>query len=129
MADDYTEAARAVEAELVGRWGEGRIHPTRARIEALMDVLGSPQRAYRSIHLTGTNGKTSTARMVDSLLEGFGLRTGRFTSPHLSRINERIVIDGEPISDQTFVEAYAEIAPYLDLVDKQFEDASNGELA
>jgi dihydrofolate synthase/folylpolyglutamate synthase len=114
MADDYAEPARAVEAALVGRWGEGRIHPTRARIEALMDVLGEPQRAYRAIHLTGTNGKTSTARMVDELLRGFGLRTGRFTSPHLTRINERIVVDGEPISD---------------LIDKQFADPSNGELA
>ena len=121
-------AARAVEAALVGRWGEGRIHPTRARIEALMDVLGEPQRAYRSIHLTGTNGKTSTARMIDELLRAFGLRTGRYTSPHLTRINERIVVDGEPISDRTLVEAYAEIAPFVDLVDKQFEDPSNGEL-
>src|SRR6201992_3170691 len=99
MADEFAEAARAVEAALVGRWGEGRIHPTRARIEALMDVLGEPQRAYRAIHLTGTNGKTSAARMVDELLRGFGLRTGRFTSPHLTRINERIVVDGEPVRD------------------------------
>jgi dihydrofolate synthase / folylpolyglutamate synthase len=129
MADDYAAQARAVEAALVGRWGEGRIHPTRARIEALMDVLGEPQRAYRAIHLTGTNGKTSTARMVDELLRAFGLRTGRFTSPHLTHINERIVVDGEPISDRTLVEAYAEIAPFLDLVDKQFDDPSKGELA
>jgi dihydrofolate synthase/folylpolyglutamate synthase len=119
MADDYAAQARAVEAALVGRWGEGRIHPTRARIEALMDVLGEPQRAYRAIHLTGTNGKTSTARMVDELLRGFGLRTGRFTSPHLSDITERIVIDGERVSPRTFVEGYRELAPYLDLVDGQ----------
>ncbi len=122
------ERARAVEAAVIARWGEGRIQPTKARIEALMDVLGEPQRAYRSIHLTGTNGKTSTARMVDELLRAFGLRTGRYTSPHLTRINERIVVDGEPISDRTLVEAYAEIAPFIDLVDKQFEDPSNGEL-
>jgi dihydrofolate synthase/folylpolyglutamate synthase len=129
VADEYREQARAIEADLLGRWGEGRIQPTRARIEALMDVLGEPQKAYRAIHLTGTNGKTSTARMVDELLRAFGLRTGRFTSPHLNRINERIVIDGEPISDRTFVEAYLEIAPYLDLVDQQFEGPENGELA
>ena len=66
------------------------MHPTRERIEALLDLLGHPQRSYRAIHLTGTNGKTSTARMIDELLRGFGLRTGRFTSPHLSRITERI---------------------------------------
>ncbi len=129
MADNYADLAGDVEAQIVARWGEGRIHPTKAHIEALMDMLGQPQRAYRAIHLTGTNGKTSTSRMVDELLRGFGLRTGRFTSPHLTRITERIVVDGEPISDRTFVEAYNDIAPYLDLVDKQFSDPSNGELA
>jgi dihydrofolate synthase/folylpolyglutamate synthase len=121
-AERYAVLARQAEAEIVGRWGEGRIHPTRERIEALMDVLGQPQRAYRTIHLTGTNGKTSTARMLDELLRAFGIRTGRFTSPHLSKITERIVVDGEPVSDRVFVEAYTELAPYLDLVDDQFTD-------
>jgi dihydrofolate synthase/folylpolyglutamate synthase len=128
-ADRYAALARQSTDDVIGRWGEGRIHPTRARIEALLNLLGDPQRAYRSIHLTGTNGKTSTARMVDELLRGFGLRTGRFTSPHLSRINERIVVDGEPISDRTFVDAYQALVPYVDLVDKQFDDDSAGELA
>ena len=94
----YAALLRQVEAEITSRWGEGRMHPTRERIEALLDLLGQPQRTYRSIHLTGTNGKTSTARMVDELLRGFGLRTGRFTSPHLSDITERIVLDGEPVT-------------------------------
>jgi dihydrofolate synthase/folylpolyglutamate synthase len=97
------------------------MHPTTERIAALLDLLGQPQRAYRSIHLTGTNGKTSTARMIDELLRGFGLRTGRFTSPHLTAITERIVVDGQPVSDRTFVEGYREIAPYVDLVDGQFD--------
>jgi dihydrofolate synthase/folylpolyglutamate synthase len=97
------------------------MNPTKERIEALVDLLGQPQRAYRSIHLTGTNGKTSTARMVDDLLRGQGLRTGRFTSPHLAHITERIVVDGEPVSPRTFVEAYRELVPYLDLVDGQFD--------
>ncbi len=119
-ADRYATLLPQVESELVARWGEGRIHPTRERIEALVDVLGQPQRAYRTIHLTGTNGKTSTARMIDELLRAFGLRSGRFTSPHLSKINERIVVDGEPISDRVFVDAYTELAPYLELVDDQF---------
>ena len=66
-----------------------------SRIEALLDLLGSPQRAYPAIHLTGTNGKTSTARMIDSLLRAHGLRTGRYTSPHLETVRERISIDGE----------------------------------
>ena len=113
-----------VEAEITGRWGEGRDEPDhRAHRRRCVDLLGEPQRAYRSIHLTGTNGKTTTARMIDELLRGFGLRTGRFTSPHLTRITERIVIDGEPVSAERFVEGYRELAPYLDLVDgQQFDD-------
>ncbi len=106
-----------VEARLLARWGESKIGPSRHRIDRLMDVLGQPQRSYRAIHLTGTNGKTSTARMVDELLRGFGLRTGRYTSPHLSEITERIVLDGEPVADGVFADAYAEIEPYLEMVD------------
>src|SRR3954471_12177045 len=87
------------------------------KIRELMDLLGSPQRAYPSIHLTGTNGKTSTARMVDSLLRASGLRTGRFTSPHLDSPTERITLDGTPLSEDRFGEVYDEIAPYVELVD------------
>jgi dihydrofolate synthase/folylpolyglutamate synthase len=117
----YTALLHQVEAEITGRWGEGRMHPTTERIRGLLELLGQPQRSFRAIHLTGTNGKTSTARMVDELLRGFGLRTGRFTSPHLSDITERIVVDGEPISARRFVEGYREVAPYLPLVDEQFD--------
>ncbi|MEO6502424.1 MAG: folylpolyglutamate synthase/dihydrofolate synthase family protein [Jatrophihabitantaceae bacterium] len=106
-----------VEARLLARWGESKIGPSRHRIDRLMDVLGQPQRSYRAIHLTGTNGKTSTARMVDELLRGFGLRTGRYTSPHLSEMTERIVLDGEPVADGVFADAYTEIEPYLEMVD------------
>lgn len=120
-AEKYTALLRQVEAEVTSRWGEGRLEPTKERIEALLGLLGDPQRSYRAVHLTGTNGKTSTARMIDELVRSFGLRTGRFTSPHLSEITERIVVDGEPISARTFVEGYREIAPYLDLVDGQFD--------
>lgn len=84
---------------------------------ALADAMGSPQHAFPVIHITGTNGKTSTARMIDALLRSFGLRVGRFTSPHLTSVTERIVVDGEPISEQRFVEAYDEIAPFVALVD------------
>jgi dihydrofolate synthase/folylpolyglutamate synthase len=120
-AERYAALLRQVEADIVGRWGEGRMQPTTERIAALLDLLGDPQRSYRAIHLTGTNGKTTTARMVDELLRGFGLRTGRFTSPHLSQITERVVVDGEQISPRTFVEGYRELAPYLELVDGQFD--------
>jgi dihydrofolate synthase/folylpolyglutamate synthase len=107
----------AAEQALLARWGESKIGPSRHRIEALTDVLGSPQKSYRSIHITGTNGKTSTARMIDELLRGFGLRTGRYTSPHLSSMTERIVLDGEPVPDRVFADAVEEISPFLELVD------------
>jgi dihydrofolate synthase/folylpolyglutamate synthase len=106
-----------VEERLLARWGESKIGPSRHRIDRLMDVLGQPQRSYRAIHLTGTNGKTSTARMVDELLRGFGLRTGRYTSPHLNDMTERIVLDGEPVADRVLADAYFEIEPYLEMVD------------
>jgi dihydrofolate synthase / folylpolyglutamate synthase len=83
-----------------------------------MDLLGQPQKSYRTIHVTGTNGKTSTARMIEELLRGFGLRTGRYTSPHLSEITERIVLDGKPIADGAFADAVAEVSPLMDLVDQ-----------
>lgn len=120
-AKRYADLLRMAEVDITSRWGEGRMSPTKERIEALVDLLGQPQRSFRSIHLTGTNGKTSTARMVDDLLRAFGLRTGRFTSPHLAEITERIVVDGEPVGARTFVEAYRELVPFLDLVDGQFD--------
>ncbi|HEU5006950.1 MAG TPA: folylpolyglutamate synthase/dihydrofolate synthase family protein [Jatrophihabitantaceae bacterium] len=119
--EKYAGLLRQIEAEIFGRRGEGHINPTNERMRALVELLGDPQRAYRGIHLTGTNGKTSTARMVEQLLMGFGLRTGRYTSPHLASVTERIVLDGEPVSDRTFVEGYRELAPYLELVDGQFD--------
>ncbi|MER7169658.1 folylpolyglutamate synthase/dihydrofolate synthase family protein [Micromonospora sp. NPDC000207] len=89
------------------------------RIESLLDLLGSPQRAYPSIHLTGTNGKTSTARMIDSLLRAFGLHTGRYTSPHLETVRERISLDGEPVDEERFTATYREVAPLAGLVDER----------
>src|SRR5215218_11205415 len=106
-----------VEAALLGRWPETRLEPSLDRIQALTELLGDPQRAYPVIHLTGTNGKTSTSRMIDTLLRALDLRTGRFTSPHLERINERITIDGEPLTDEEFVRAFNDVAPYTHLVD------------
>lgn len=102
---------------LTGRWPEHRVAPTLGRIQALTELLGDPQHAYRIIQLTGTNGKGSTAAMIDALLRTTGLRTGRFTSPHVSSINERIAIDGEPISDQRFDEIWREVEPYVEIVD------------
>lgn len=103
--------------------GPGRMVPDKSRIEALLDLLGHPERAYPSIHITGTNGKTSTARMIDSLLRAFGVRVGRYTSPHLDRVTERISIDGEPITDDKFVEAYDDVEPFANLLDERNEHA------
>ncbi|TDB69822.1 folylpolyglutamate synthase/dihydrofolate synthase family protein [Micromonospora sp. KC723] len=114
---DRTEFA-AVDAELAGR-GFTRMVFELDRIESLLDLLGSPQRAYPAIHLTGTNGKTSTARMIDSLLRAFGLHTGRYTSPHLETVRERISLDGEPVSEERFVATYREVAPLAELVDQR----------
>lgn len=107
-----------MERELLARWPETRLEPSLDRIRALVDLLGSPQHSYPVIHVTGTNGKTSTARMVDALLRGLGLRTGRYTSPHLQSMTERIALDGEPVDAERFVAAYDEVAPYLALVDE-----------
>ncbi len=106
-----------VETELLARWPETRLQPSLGRISALVDLLGSPHRAYPVVQVAGTNGKTTTARMVDELLRGFGLRVGRFTSPHLQSVRERIVLDGEPVSAERFVETYDDIAPYVQMVD------------
>jgi dihydrofolate synthase/folylpolyglutamate synthase len=110
------ELAR-VEQSLLARWPESRLEPSLTRISALVDLLGSPHRAMPVIQVTGTNGKTTTARMIDELLRGFGLRVGRFTSPHLTSMRERIVLDGEPLSAERFVEVHDDIAPYVQMVD------------
>ena len=92
-AETYAEAEDA----LLSRWPETKLDPTLDRIEAFMELLGDPQRTYPAVHLTGTNGKTSTARMIETIIGALGLRVGRFTSPHLESMTERISLDGEPI--------------------------------
>lgn len=115
--DAVIAAFRAVEAELDRRWPESRIEPSLTRIAALVDLLGSPQRCYPVLHVAGTNGKTSVARMVDALLSRIGLRVGRYTSPHLQQATERISLDGAPISPERYIEAYHDIEPYIAMVD------------
>jgi dihydrofolate synthase / folylpolyglutamate synthase len=109
---------RQAEAELEAR-GFTRMVFDLGRITELLDVLGSPQRAYPAIHLTGTNGKTSTARMIDSLLRAYGLHTGRYTSPHLESVRERISLDGEPVDSERFTQIYDEVAPVAKLLDER----------
>ncbi|KQP64206.1 MULTISPECIES: bifunctional folylpolyglutamate synthase/dihydrofolate synthase [unclassified Nocardioides] len=114
LAETFSE----VEDALLSRWPETRLEPSLDRIAAFTELLGEPQRSYPVVHLTGTNGKTSTSRMIDTLLRTLDLRTGRFTSPHVERMNERISIDGEPLDDEAFVRAFNDVAPYTHLVDE-----------
>jgi dihydrofolate synthase/folylpolyglutamate synthase len=113
-----TDEFQKTDAELAAR-GATRMVFDLSRIEALLDLLGSPQRAYPAIHLTGTNGKTSTARMIEALLRTQGLRTGLYTSPHMDSVRERITVDGEPVSEERFVEIYDEVAPVAAFLDER----------
>ena len=112
----------AIEKALLARWPETRIAPTLERISALVDILGSPQLSYPTIHVGGTNGKTTTSRMIDSLLFEMGLRTGRFTSPHLESYLERISINGQPIDAKALIFSFNDVSPYLDLMDSKFDN-------
>ena len=119
MGEDRGDAERheALIGELLTRWPESRIEPSLVRIASVVELLGDPQRAFPVIHVTGTNGKTSTARMVESLLRAHGLRTGLYTSPHLLDARERICFDGQPISPERFNRTWDDIRPYVELVD------------
>ena len=114
-----TARLREVERLVLGRAPENDVEPSLEAITALMDLMGNPQRAFPVVHITGTNGKTSTARMVERLLRELGLRTGRFTSPHLVDVRERIAFDGEPVDASRFVAAWDDVAPYLAMVDER----------
>jgi len=123
-AIDRTDAD-AVYAELLARVGESAPRPRLAPTRRGAELLGDPQRSYAIIHVTGTNGKTTTSRITESILRAYGLRTGLLTSPHLVRVNERIMIDGHPISDRALADNWADIAPYVLMVDAEL--AANGE--
>ena len=127
--DEYATEADEVYAELLVRIGEAapqpRLEPTRRACE----LLGDPQRSAPVIHITGTNGKTSTSRMIEAILRAAGLKTGLLTSPHLVRVNERIVIDGVPVSNEAFVRNWRDIAPYLAIVDAELVAAGDEPLS
>jgi len=122
----YAEAMNTTHALVLEglnrRWPEDRIAPSLGRIEALMDVLGEPQKAAPMIHITGTNGKGSTAIIIEALLRAQGLRTGRYSSPHLTDPRERICVDGQPISEEEFDRVWADIEPYVHMVDDRLID-------
>ncbi|MCT2085291.1 bifunctional folylpolyglutamate synthase/dihydrofolate synthase [Microbacterium enclense] len=120
--------ADAVYAALLERQGEQWVQPRVERTRRVLDLLDDPQRTYRVIHVTGTNGKTSTSRIIESLLRALGLRTGLFTSPHLERFTERILIDGEPVADAAIADAWDEIQPFVQMVDAELEAAGDAAL-
>jgi dihydrofolate synthase/folylpolyglutamate synthase len=120
--------ADAVYSALLERQGEQWVQPRVERTHRVLELLADPQRTYRVIHVTGTNGKTSTSRMIESLLRALGLRTGLFTSPHLERFTERILIDGEPVADAAIADAWDEIMPFVDMVDAELTAADDAPL-
>ncbi len=122
MADSPAEdrsAASAVADALYARIGEAAPHRRLEATRRAVELLGDPQRMYGVIHIAGTNGKTSTARITESLLRAHGLRVGLMTSPHLHRLNERIMIDGEPIADRMLADNWADVEPVLQMVDAE----------
>ncbi|GAA3903911.1 bifunctional folylpolyglutamate synthase/dihydrofolate synthase [Microbacterium invictum] len=120
--------ADAVYAALMTRQGEQWVQPRVERTRRVLELLDDPQRTYRVVHVTGTNGKTSTSRIVESIVRAHGLRTGMFTSPHLERFTERVMIDGAPIDDGLIADAWDEITPFIDLVDAELAAAGDAAL-
>ena len=120
--------AKEVEDALLARVPENKIRPRIEPTARLAELLGDPQKAYRVIHITGTNGKPSTSRFIERLLREHGLRTGRFTSPHLVKLNERMSLDGEPVSDERLYNVWTEIEPIVALVDAELEAAGDDTL-
>lgn len=120
---------REIYQQIIGRTPEHDFDPTIDRVARLMDLLGAPQHAYKVVQITGTNGKTSTARMVESLVRELGLRTGRFTSPHLHTVRERIVVDGAPISSEQFVALWEDVDPYIAMMDAELAESGQSQLS
>lgn len=133
--DDASHTAAVLERveeiyqQIIARVPEHQVQPTLDRVTETLDILGDPQNSYPSVHITGTNGKTSTTRMIDALLGAFGVRTGRFTSPHLVDVRERITIEGEPISPDEFVRTWEDIAPYIEMVDRAHAETDGTKLS
>ena len=129
ITSEDLQALAEVEAELDQRWSEVKIDPTLTRMELLMDLLGNPERSFPAIHVAGTNGKTSTVRMIEALMRAFHRRTGRTTSPHLQLATERIAIDGQPLHPRDYVRTWREIQPYVEMADAESEKEGGPKLS
>lgn len=131
LANDFALETQVDEIyhEIISRAPEHKVQPSLERVQACLDLLGNPQNAYRAIHITGTNGKTSTARMIEALLRERGLSTGRFTSPHLNSVRERITINGQAISPADFIDTWEDVRPVIELVDARSEAAGGPRLS
>ncbi|TFV99040.1 bifunctional folylpolyglutamate synthase/dihydrofolate synthase [Leifsonia flava] len=127
--DIWRQPADAVYEGLLARIGESNPQPRLTATRRAVELLGDPQRAYPVIHITGTNGKTSTSRIIDSILRAYGLKTGLLTSPHLTRFTERILIDGEPITDEALVRNWEDIEPYIAMTDAELEASGDAPLS
>jgi dihydrofolate synthase/folylpolyglutamate synthase len=114
---DLRKRMREIEQAILVRAPEHDLEPSLDRIAAVMELLGDPQHAFPVIHVTGTNGKTSTTRMIEGMLREMGLSTGRFTSPHLHNIRERIALNGNPIEAEKFIASYEDVLPFIEMVD------------
>lgn len=119
MADELSAdlEVERIYRDILTRAPEHKVQPSLDRVRDCLELMGNPQRSFRAVHITGTNGKTSTARMIEALLRERGLRTGRFTSPHLTTVRERISIDGSAISREDFIQAWEDVAPFIEMVD------------
>ena len=126
---EETKRMREIEQAILARNPESDAVPTLERVQEVMTLLGDPQRSYPVVHLTGTNGKTTTTRLIELLLREHGLNTGRFTSPHLHDMRERIAIGGEPISPERFIAAYDDVLPFVEMVDRAWQDRGQPRLS
>ena len=108
-----------VEARLLNRWPENKVAPSLSRITEILDNMGHPQLSAPVIHIAGTNGKTTTARVIEVLCRSYGITTGLFTSPSLNSITERIQLNGAPLSEELFVRAFNDTSYFFDLADAQ----------
>ena len=111
------DAERQIDALIFSRPTDGDHDAKMRRVAVALELLGDPQRSLRAVHVTGTNGKTSTSRMIESLLRAHGLSTGLFTSPHLTTFRERIQLDGQPLPQDALVRLWERVAPVINTVD------------